>query len=100
MTARLVLFALTLPFLAACEGVVGGAGGGSDIGPPPEAVQALAAPGQNLATVRLREEDGCYWYLYDGPVESTLLPLRSAEGRPICARPPAGAEETVTLEEV
>nr|WP_238547871.1 hypothetical protein [Meridianimarinicoccus roseus] len=52
--------------------------------PVPEAVIQIAAPYQDLATARLRTEDGCYWYLHSGPVETTLLPLRTVEGRPIC----------------
>ena len=58
--------------------------GPSDIGNVPEAVVELAGPGQNLATARLRPEDGCYWYEHNGPVETTLLPLRTANGNPIC----------------
>ena len=50
---------------------------------PPEVV-AMAAPYQNLQLVRLKPEDGCYWYQHAGPVETTLLPLRTSEGRPIC----------------
>ncbi len=50
----------------------------------PEEVVALAAPNQNLQAVRLLEEDGCYWYEHDGPVERTLLPLMSKRGRHIC----------------
>ena len=53
----------------------------------PEGVVAIAAPNQNLQTVRVQPEDGCYWYQYAGPVETTYLPLRSRDGRPICARP-------------
>lgn len=52
--------------------------------PVPEAVIQLAAPYQDLTTARFREDDGCYWYLHAGPVETTLLPLRTVEGRPIC----------------
>ncbi|WP_427854380.1 hypothetical protein [Gymnodinialimonas phycosphaerae] len=52
--------------------------------PVPEAVIQLAAPYQDLTTARLQAEDGCYWYLHSGPVETTLLPLRTVEGRPIC----------------
>ena len=44
----------------------------------------MAAPYQNLQLVRLRPEDGCYWYQHAGQVETTLLPLRTSEGRPIC----------------
>lgn len=50
----------------------------------PEEVVALAAPNQDLQTARLLEEDGCYWYEHDGPVERTLLPLMSKRGRHIC----------------
>ncbi|MBF9060240.1 hypothetical protein HKCCSP123_13725 [Rhodobacterales bacterium HKCCSP123] len=58
---------------------------------PPEElrpeVRALAAPGQNLDQVRL-ESDGCYWYRYEGPVETTFLPLLTREDRMICVRTP------------
>lgn len=49
------------------------------------AVAALAAPGQNLDTVQWRPEDGCYWYLYEGPVETLMVPLRGVDGGKICA---------------
>ncbi|NKX43911.1 hypothetical protein [Roseicyclus persicicus] len=52
-----------------------------------EQVRALAAPGQDLTQVRL-ESDGCYWYRYDGPVETTFLPLMTREDRMICVRAP------------
>lgn len=59
----------------------------------PEQVALLAAPYQNLREVILKPEDGCYWYRHVGPVETTMLPLRTAEGRPICrvteGKPPA-----------
>jgi len=51
----------------------------------PEGVAQIAAPNQDLTTARLLPEDGCYWYLHAGPVETTLLPLRNTEGRPICS---------------
>ncbi len=50
----------------------------------PEEVVALAAPHQNVATARLQTEDNCYWYEHVGPVETTLLPLLSRRGGPIC----------------
>lgn len=50
----------------------------------PESVVAMAAPNQNLQAVRIMPEDGCYWYKYVGPVETTYLPLRTTDGRPIC----------------
>ncbi|WP_081979702.1 hypothetical protein [Pseudooceanicola atlanticus] len=54
------------------------------IGNIPESVATLAAPDQDLNTARLRSEDNCYWYAHSGPVETTLVPLRSAGGNPIC----------------
>lgn len=50
----------------------------------PDQVVALAAPYQDVSTARLLPRDGCYWYLHQGPVETTLLPLRTIDGRPIC----------------
>ena len=50
-----------------------------------EQVAVLAAPYQDVSTARLLPRDGCYWYLHQGPVETTLLPLRTIDGRPICA---------------
>jgi hypothetical protein len=61
----------------------------SDPGTPvqlPEAAMEIAAPHQDLTAVRIMPEDGCYWYRHIGPVETTYLPLRTKEGRPICAR--------------
>lgn len=49
-------------------------------------LSAMAAPWQDLQSVRLRPEDGCYWYRHVGPVETTMLPLRTADGRPICTQ--------------
>ena len=53
-------------------------------GSVPEEVLAMAAPYQNLGAIEFRPEDGCYWYWHDGPVEMTLLPLRTPAGNPIC----------------
>ena len=52
----------------------------------PEAVLAIAAPNQDLASARLVPETGCYWYEHRNPVETTLLPLRTANGNPICVQ--------------
>ena len=52
----------------------------------PEEVAALAAPYQDLRTAVLLPEDNCYWYSHAGPVETTLLPLRTRQGRPICVQ--------------
>lgn len=52
----------------------------------PESVRELAAPNQDLSRAYYKSSDGCYWYRYDGPVEVTDLPLRTASGAPICTR--------------
>lgn len=52
---------------------------------PPELL-AIAAPHQDLTSVRIQPEDGCYWYQWIGPVETTYLPVRTVDGRPICTR--------------
>ena len=54
--------------------------------PLPENIVALAGPNQDLNAVRLLPEDGCLWYRHVGPVETTMLPLRTADGRPICTK--------------
>jgi len=56
----------------------------------PEAITELANPNQDLSAVILKPEDGCYWYRYDGPIETTMLPLRTRAGNPICTRPQEG----------
>lgn len=48
-------------------------------------VMALVGPGQDLNTVRI-ESDGCYWWLHRGPVETTYIPLVTADSRMICTR--------------
>ena len=60
----------------------------------PEGVAAIAAPYQNLQEVVLKPEDGCYWYQHVGPVETTMLPLRSVAGRPICTQAVAQPQAT------
>ena len=56
----------------------------------PEQVVTLAAPYQSLEAVRINPADGCYWYRHKGPVETTMLPLRTTGGNPICTA--AGAK--------
>ncbi|ARU01292.1 hypothetical protein [Yoonia vestfoldensis] len=58
----------------------------------PDSVLAVAAPHQNLDRVVFLEEDNCYWYEHAGPVETTLLPLRTTRGNMICAEPPLPSE--------
>lgn len=89
MTRMYLLLAGTLA-LSACAGSFDGAGGigGARKAELPEAVRALAAPGQDLTTARLRPEDNCFWYDHAGPVETTPIPLRSMDGGKICAQSP------------
>lgn len=89
MSARTVLkYAAVLLAVGACTETasMSGASAPGDLATVPEGVVAIAAPGQNLNAVRIMPEDGCYWYRHVGPVETTYLPLRTVEGRPICAR--------------
>ena len=89
MQIRTAAIALTLLVLAGC------AAQRPDIAaeeaspyPIPNEVVAIAGPGQDLTTARLDPTDGCYWYSHAGPVETTLVPLRAANGNQICnARP-------------
>ena len=84
MTFRICILTCATAALAACTEP--GATTSSAIVDLPEAVVAMAAPNQDLSSVQLREEDGCYWYTHRNAVETTLLPLRNVEGRPICTR--------------
>lgn len=82
-----------LMVLGACAAAVETPESGADPGllsEVPEGVRAIAAPYQDLTTVRIAPENGCYYYLWNGPVESTFLPLRTAQGNPICARAQEG----------
>ncbi|TMV10007.1 hypothetical protein FGK63_02795 [Ruegeria sediminis] len=77
-----------LAAVAACSATVPGSGD-ADAGTLarlPDSVVAIAAPYQDLSEVRIMPDDGCYWYRHTGPVETTYLPLRTVEGRPICTR--------------
>lgn len=52
--------------------------------PIPDAVIAIAGPDQDLMTARLDPTDQCYWYYHTGRIETTLVPLRAANGNQIC----------------
>lgn len=78
---------LVLLGLAACEPVAGGTASTSkSFVQLPESVTSIAAPYQDLSTARYVPEDGCYWYTHVGPVETTMLPLRTTGGNRICTR--------------
>lgn len=86
MVSRYLAQGILVLALGACSAEfdpISGATAGA-AGNVPEAVLLSAAPYQDATTARVRPEDGCYWYLHQGPVETTLLPLRTAEGRAIC----------------
>ena len=86
MVRLLPALAVCVPaLLAGCVATGTGASQEDALPPLPEEVAAVAAPWQNLATARLMAGDNCYWYEHSGPVETTMLPLRTPEGRPICA---------------
>lgn len=89
MHIRILCAAFAVPILGSCSASFDPTGSTGDgaVGDLPEVVAAIAAPYQDLQSARLRPEDGCYWYLHAGPVETTLIPLRTLEGRPICTRP-------------
>lgn len=82
MKNKLLAVSAILPVLAACD-VPNDASRNVNL---PESVVAMAAPNQDLSSAVILPEDGCYWYQHQGPVETTLLPLRTKEGRPICTR--------------
>ena len=85
MLKKLLLLPIAALLLSACDPVSPGASVPAAFNPAvPEEVIAMAAPFQNARTARLMPEDNCYWYLHAGPVETTLLPLRTRDGRPIC----------------
>ncbi len=52
----------------------------------PEGVRTVAAKNQDLTAVKIDPTNGGYVYRYRGPVETTFLPLRADNGRPICSR--------------
>ena len=87
-TGRTALLFAAVMTLGACA-VPLGETAGSELVPSREVLtrlNALAAPYQDLSFVRLRPEDGCYWYRHVGPVETTMLPLRTVDGGTICNR--------------
>ena len=84
------VFGCATALLASCDTYESGNSNSSDrfIAELPEGVHEIAAPYQDLTSVKIDSSDGCYIYRYAGPVETTYLPLRTTEGRPICSRLP------------
>jgi hypothetical protein len=52
--------------------------------PLPESVLSVVGPKQDLANTKIDPETGCVFYLHNGQVETTWLPLRSKTGGTIC----------------
>lgn len=86
MSAWFVVGGVLLVASCAETGTGTGTTSQTHFGTLPEGVLAIAAPYQDLTAVRIDPEDGCYVYRHAGPVETTYLPLRTVEGRPICSR--------------
>jgi len=82
--------------LSACASFPGASGNSADgfIKELPEGVLSIAAPYQDLDAVQIDQSNGCFVYRHIGPVETTFLPLRSVNGRPICTRLPEASEAT------
>lgn len=94
MKKQFSVIVIMAQLLGACTAPVGMLGNADDKNGEaeiPEAVIQLAASNQNVHSARM-QPDGCYWYEYSGPVETTLLPLLTADGKRICGQ--AGAGET------
>jgi len=83
-----LVFGLAAMSLAGCETYEGGAAapGGEFIATLPQGVLDIVSPAQDLTAVRIDPTTGCYIYRYQGPVETTYLPLRTQNGNPICTR--------------
>ncbi|CUH66167.1 hypothetical protein TG4357_02275 [Thalassovita gelatinovora] len=91
MKARVWIIGCATVLVAACENGQSSSSEGGFYKELPEGVRAIAATNQDLTAVRIDPADGCYVYRYVGPVETTFLPLRTADGRPICSREPDAA---------
>jgi hypothetical protein len=75
-------------FLAGCDAPGVASGPSGSFVQLSEGVLAIAAPYQDLTSVKIDPADGCYVYRHVGPVETTYLPLRAKNGQPICTRGP------------
>ena len=88
MKKSVVIVGLAAMTLAACEPyeTTGAAQTTMTVARVPAGVLEIADPSQDLSNVQIDRETGCYVYVYKGIVETTLLPLRTKDGNPICAR--------------
>ena len=85
MLKRTAAIVMTVLVAAGCTARTAETGGDENSPYPiPNEVVAIAGPNQDLTTARLDPADDCYWYYHAGPVETTLVPLRAANGNQIC----------------
>lgn len=50
----------------------------------PQAVWDRIPADTPLTEIIQGREDGCYWYMHRGPLETQLIPVRDVESAPIC----------------
>ncbi|MGB7318366.1 MAG: hypothetical protein WBC85_10415 [Planktotalea sp.] len=88
MKKMIVLMAGVTAMLSGCVETTGTSASAPTqfISEVPEGVLSIAAAGQDLSALKIDPVDGCYTYRHVGPVETTMLPLRASNGRPICTR--------------
>lgn len=88
MMKKIAFVGLASIGLSACDDTMssGGTAQSPFIADVPESITSIAANGQDLTALKIDPIDGCYVYRHIGPVETTFLPLRAKNGRPICSR--------------
>lgn len=97
MTRPFLIMSLGLSTMAGCVDLEGFEAEDASTNPPlPEEVLAVADPRQNLNAALYVPEDRCFWYEHRNVVETTLLPLRTRDGRHICVAEEAAAEDPGT----
>lgn len=50
----------------------------------PQAVWEHIPANTPVDSIRQGSQDGCYWYMHHGPLESILIPVRDDESVPVC----------------
>ena len=50
----------------------------------PQAVWDRIPASTPLNEIQQGRQDGCYWYLRHGPLETMLVPVRDVESVPVC----------------
>lgn len=79
MRSAIFCFIATSAVLTACSAPV------SESKPLlPDSVLSVVGPNQDLENTKIDDETGCVYYLHNGQVETTWIPLRSETGGSIC----------------